>query len=106
MEMKSLVRFRYAPAAFYKLILLTVNATRSIKVLFLNNGIGQITGIPGNTRNLHRAQRLDLDLNAILDQHLIQQVCSDPPLAIRVDHLCPIPSCHLVVGVIFLALSL
>lgn len=96
LEMKRLVRFRHVPVAFHKLIQLTVNATGSIKFLFLNDGIVQIKAIPGNTRNLHKAQRSDLDLNVILHLHFIRLVCSDPSLIIRFDHLCPIPSCHLV----------
>lgn len=96
LEMKRLVRFRYVPGAFRKLTQLTVNATGSITFLFLNDGIVQIKAILGNTRNLRKAQRLDLDLNVILHLHFIQQVCSDPSLISRFDHLCPIPSCHLV----------
>lgn len=79
-EMKRLVRLRYVPVAFHKLIQLTVNATGSIKFLFLNDGIVQIKAIPGNTRNLCKAQRSDLDLNVVLHLHFIQLVCSDPSL--------------------------
>lgn len=71
--MQRLVRFRYVlPVAFHKLTQLTVNATGSIKFLFLKDGIAQMKATPGNPGNLHKAQRLDLDLNFILHLHFIQ----------------------------------
>jgi len=74
LETKRLVRFRYVPVAFHKLIQLTVNATGNVKVLFLNDDSVQIKAIPGNTRNLHKAQRSDLDLNIMLHPHYFVQI--------------------------------
>lgn len=88
------------PVAFRKLIQLTINARGSITFLFLCDGIVQVKAIPGNARNLRKAQRSDLDLNVMLHLHFIQIVCSDPSQITRFDPLCPIPSCHLV-GVYF-----
>lgn len=96
--MERLEGLRYVPAAFHRLIQPSVNAAGSIKFLFLNDGDVQIKAISGATRNLHKAQRSDLDGNITLHLHFTQLVCSDLSRIVRLDRLCPVPGCHLVVG--------
>jgi len=48
-EMVRLMRFRYVPVVFHKLLQLIENTTGKTKFLFLNDGVVQIKAIPDNT---------------------------------------------------------
>lgn len=101
---RGLMRFRYVPVVFHKLLQLIENTTGKTKFLFLNDGVVQIKAIPDNTGNLSKAQRSDLDLNSVLHLHFILLICSGLSLIIRLIILAPsqLPCSR---GVMFLALS-